>query len=231
MSKDRWDKFQVIVAAFGGVLIPLAIFLAGVFISDAERDNATASLQAERLTDLIEHLSSNNPKQQLIAAEVAGYLAKAGQLPSELVPTLTRIAKQSDSSETALAATQAVVVAAEKNMETKIVVEQAFTSLPPRVYFHISNEEQRTLASSIAKKLEKELDNLDVTVPGIELKPGPHNTELRFFKSAESEEAKNIYNALTALGISVKLIDLSSRYESSKGIRPRHYELWFGKDA
>ena len=69
-----------------------------------------------------------------------------------------------------------------------------------------------------------------LVVPGIELKAGPQNTELRYFKREEEEEAQSIVDALSELGIRVILTDLSARYQDSTGIRPRHYELWFGRN-
>lgn len=212
----------------GGVLVPLSIFVTGLVISNAEKENANSSLQAERLTEMIEHLSSANPKQQLIATEVAAFLATKEQLPSELVPTLTRIAMQSNSSETALAATQAIVVAAEKNASTEKAVRSAFTRTPPRVYFHIPRRRQMDAAKKVAHELKSDLSRLNITVPGIEVKAGPAKTELRFFRSGERDEAEKILAALLKRNVEVELADLSSRFETSKGIRSRHYELWFG---
>ena len=231
MAKDRWEKIEIIGSVIGGVLIPVAIFLAGFVISMADQESAKTKAQADRLTELIEHLSSDNQKEQQIAVEVANYLAEKKQLPGVLVPTLTRIATQSDNSETAQAATQAVIRVAQQDSNTAQAVKEAFSNVPPRVYFHISKEGQRSEARDIETKLEKAMKDIGLVVPGVELRPGPKDTELRYFKKAEKEEAQSIVSVLSQLGINAKLIDLSKRYENSTGIRPRHYELWLGKDA
>ena len=231
MAKDNWEKFQIIGGVLAGVLVPIAIFLAGLAISSADRDNAQIASQAQRLTELIDHLSSDNKKEQLIAVEVANYLAETKQLPDVLVPSLTRIATHSEDSETAQAATQAVIRFAEQDSKAAQTVKQAFSNISPRVYFHISLEKQRQKASEIERLLENEMKSIGLIVPGIELRPGPQKTELRYFKRAERAEAQSIVDALSKFGVSAKLVDLSTKYENSTGIRPRHYELWIGRNA
>lgn len=231
MAKDRWEKVEIIGGVLGGVLVPVAIFLAGLVISIADHESAKTKAQAERLTELIQHLSSDNQKEQQIAVEVANYLAEKKQLPDVLVPTLTRIATQSEHSETAQAATQAVIRVSQQDKNTAQAVQEAFSNVSPRIYFHISKNEQLLKAREIRTKLESAMKDIGLVVPGIELKPGPKDTELRYFKSAEKEEAQSIAKALSQLGITAKLTDLSKRYENSTGIRPRHYELWLGRNA
>lgn len=231
MAKDRWEKFEIIGGVLGGVLVPVAIFGAGYFISLADQENAKVHAQAERLTELIEYLSSDKTKEQQIAVEVANYLAEKKELPDVLVPTLTRIAMQSENSETAQAATQAVIRVAEQDKAAAQTVQEAFSNIPPRVYFHISQESQRDQARKVEIKLENAMESIGLIVPGIELKPGPKVSELRFFKSSERDEAKAIADELSKINVVVKLTDLSKRYENSTNIRPRHYELWLAKDA
>ena len=102
------------------------------------------------------------------------------------------------------------------------------TGIKARVYFHIDDESQRSRAREIELKLEK----AGFVVPGIELRAGqcPKLTELRFFRKAESDEGRKIVAFLQSIGIQARLADLSERYEKARGIRPRHYELWFGRN-
>jgi len=71
---------------------------------------------------------------------------------------------------------------------------------------------------------------LDLVVPGIERVQGPDQSEIRFFKKADQNEASRIAEAFQRLGVPVRVRDLSPRYETSERIRPRHFELWLGND-
>lgn len=100
------------------------------------------------------------------------------------------------------------------------------TDLKPRVYFHIQDESQRTQAKRLADEIES---RANVVVPGVQrLDAGPAATELRYFKSVEELEARQISSALSALGLKVETKYVQG-FESSNKIRPRHYELWISK--
>src|SRR5262245_20937308 len=96
-------------------------------------------------------------------------------------------------------------------------------TLKPRVYFHIRDESQRTQAKQLADTLES---RANVVVPGVRrVGTGPSETEFRYFKSGEKQEAEQIANDLTSLGLKVETKYVPG-FESSNKIRPRHYELW-----
>lgn len=93
----------------------------------------------------------------------------------------------------------------------------------PRIYFHIRDESQRTEAKKIADQVEA---TVHVDVPGIQrLDAGPSSTELRYFRSAEAQEANEISVAISSMGLKV-ITKYIPGFESSTNIRPRHYELW-----
>lgn len=97
------------------------------------------------------------------------------------------------------------------------------SGIKPRVYFHIKNETQRPSALQSAKALSK---GSSVIVPGIQrLDVGPSSTELRYFKKSDEAEAIRIGQDLRAVGIEAHIRYVPG-FENSKGIRPRHYELW-----
>lgn len=132
MAKDSWDKVEIIGGVLGGVMIPIAIFLTGLVISNADKDNAETKAQAERLTELIDHLSSDNSKKQQIAVEVTSFLAKNDQLPKVLVPSLIRIATQSNNSDTAGIATETVLQVAKQDKKAAQTIKKAFSNIKPR---------------------------------------------------------------------------------------------------
>lgn len=106
---------------------------------------------------------------------------------------------------------------------------QASEQVTPRVYFHIRSDGQRSSATKLGDVLSS---TLSVTVPGVQrVVSGPEKTELRYFNSANSEEAKTIATVLAQQsGLSVQAVYISG-YEGSTLIRPGHYELWLSKDA
>jgi hypothetical protein len=97
--------------------------------------------------------------------------------------------------------------------------------LPPRVYIHIADENQRASAQTAQAKL-REAGEL---VPGIENvgDKSPQATELRYFKLEEAALADEITATLSAAGISAPARFIPG-FENAK-IRPNHFELWFGK--
>jgi len=100
--------------------------------------------------------------------------------------------------------------------------------LKARVYFHIRDESQRTKAKQLADKVES---RANVVVPGVQrVDKGPPNTELRYFKNVEEQEAKQIAAALSSLDLKVTTKYVTG-FESSNNIRPRHYELWISSDG
>ncbi len=95
-----------------------------------------------------------------------------------------------------------------------------------RTYLHISNENQRNLATSIAALLRE----ASIMVPGIELqRKSPSKSELRYFRQSEKVEAEGIAAIIQGIrpGIEARYIP---GYENSTGIRPRHFELWIGSE-
>ena len=226
-SQSSWEKYHFVAALLGGVLIPIAVFVAGLIVSNAETRSAKLAAHAENLTSLIGPLASTNTKELAIAVQVARHLASQDRLPPELTGSLLSIAENSELAEISRDASAAALGAARTDAFSEQMTSRAFSSeIPPRVYFHISSETQRRQAEALDVGLESKLSALDLVVPGVELKPGPPVSELRYFKASESSEAEIIGDALVALGVGVKVVDLSARYADSTGIRPRHYELW-----
>ena len=76
-----------------------------------------------------------------------------------------------------------------------------------------------------------ELETIGVVVPGIEnVGPdgSPSTTQLRYFPDEEKFEAQRLENLLKQTGLSVRLEQPSG---DLSGIRPRHYEVWFARQA
>ena len=108
-------------------------------------------------------------------------------------------------------------------LNQSLIARQTQVDLKPRVYFHIRNEGQRAQAKRMADEIES---RENVVVPGVRrVDGGPATTELRYFKSSEEQEARQISSTLSTLGLKVEPKYVQG-FESSNRIRPRHYELW-----
>jgi hypothetical protein len=96
------------------------------------------------------------------------------------------------------------------------------------VYLHIAAEGDR-LAATAWQGL---LGQAGVAVPGIELVGGraPADSELRFFRKADADEAGRIADRLRRAGLRVRPTYVAG-YEASTRVRPRQLELWLAAEA
>ena len=97
-----------------------------------------------------------------------------------------------------------------------------------RIYIQIGDEDQRTRATEVVRLLQKR----GYIVPGIENVGSkariPARSQLRYYQTDSVAEAdiKDIVSTLRGIGIEIQ----TPPPISSSNVRPRHYELWFGKD-
>jgi len=99
-------------------------------------------------------------------------------------------------------------------------------SLPPRLYFHISDESQRARARQAAEFLTSN----GYLVPGITNvgTKSPQQNELRYFRKDESALPHTIVELLRQSTGAAWEETYTSGYEQSSDIRPGHFEVWFG---
>lgn len=113
-------------------------------------------------------------------------------------------------------------------VETNIEQSVGEKKIAARVYIQIGDEDQRARASEVVRLLQKR----GYIVPGIENVGSkariPNRSELRYYQADSVGEAdvKDIVSALRGIGIEVQ----TPAALTSSNVRPRHYELWFGKD-
>ena len=97
-----------------------------------------------------------------------------------------------------------------------------------RVYIQIGDEDQRARATEVVRLLQKR----GYIVPGIENVGSkariPARSQLRYYQTDSVAEAdiKDIVSTLRGIGIEIQ----TPPPIASSNVRPRHYELWFGKD-
>lgn len=127
----------------------------------------------------------------------------------------------------------AVVRAAERLGGTADALQQSRTDPPPRVYLHIADESQRAGAEAFGRLLaQQRLGDAAIVVPGVQRVGGQRpGSVLRCF---HADECRTEAPALAALANrllaspTLAVQDLSARYENDPGLRPHHYEVWFG---
>lgn len=193
-----------------------------------ERDRYNLSL----VTTLVPYLASAEEREWKLALQVTGYLKSRGELPKELESILAGIvrsgANRNNTPEQQAKVDAAAVVIDNVQALTKQVNDNTPSALPPRVYIQIANEAQRNMAQALQAQLRG--DNF--IVPGIENIAGkanaPQNAEVRYYSKDERPEALKVIAALKMLP-QVGQVREEPLLISAKGVRARHYEVWFAK--
>jgi hypothetical protein len=104
--KEKWDKLDIVFKAS----IPIVIFLITLFYNHSQQEINNSNIRAQnlrdaenrkadRLTTLIKHLASENPRERTIAIDVANILALHEQLPAEVRSTIVAASKSSNRDE------------------------------------------------------------------------------------------------------------------------------------
>ena len=194
----------------------------------------------ERITQLMDRLTSSNPDQRTMALIILQNYANNCNLGRLIVPAVL-YGIQNQQPQVKKAASDALAIAAQTcpefkqqikvalasssetrgNFQTVAAASPVIAQLVPRVYIHIRDESQR----GAAQEVQKALENKNFVVPGIEkVNTGPTQTDLRYFDRNDQNLASSVVAALPMLN--AKAIYVSG-YENSPGIRPHHLELWF----
>jgi cell division protein FtsB len=212
----RWSQY--------GALLVLIVFIGLIGLSSFElrriwRATADARVIREEVNAEIVKL---NQEAERLRKENKALETKNGTLASAN-KTLTDVTNSvsNESSEQAEKVKEA--------FEISIATTKDPNQLPPRIYIHIGDESQRDKAKSAAGSLQQK----GYLVPGIEnVGPdrAPKLSQLRYYQddSFGPGDSKDIVSTLEDRGINVAPKD--SLNGSGRSHRPRHYEIWFGKD-
>lgn len=90
--KDRWDKVGVITTVIGSLLLPAIIFIVSYRYTEQQKSSDQVQLDeqkkaddahrnADRITALLTHLASSNPKKRLLAIRFVDYLVENNLFP------------------------------------------------------------------------------------------------------------------------------------------------------
>ena len=255
----REQKAKV-TAAYGSLAIPICIAFATVAYNYNERtqsaaescrektmrfyDDASAALdKLQGLENAGQSVKADITNRQAIALDLlTASCARGGvEVPVGVRSVIERLGSFAAEDNTrasleasAIRAEEHGPAIASKNDSVAPVVGQLRPSGPVRVYVHISDEGQRGRATTFVRSLEAQrLGGRPVDVPGIELVPPQRASSLRCLKQADCAEADDLRAIIRKIspGITLKITDLSGRYERERGVQSGTYEIWLSKDA
>lgn len=212
------------------IIFKLVLALVAVYVGYQFNSFKQQNDDAKLLVDLA---FSTNDRTALAGTVLATAYMKAGRISPELYGAIVVSAgTASDTQLGQIASNGAQALAADNRLVAKRVNE-ALSTLPLRVYFHISREADRQRAKQIEDILESQsvpLSAQTLTVPGIQLVNRQQSqTEVRCFNSKECNEiGGKIVAFLVSNNVPAVLSDLSASYRNSD-IRPNHFEVWFAK--
>jgi hypothetical protein len=170
----------------------------------------------------------NEVKKEIdgLRLEAAGLREKNGTLEKKNGALTTANTTLNEVTETLVKESPAQAERVKEAFETTIGSATDSERIPPRVYIQIGDEGQRKKAREAGRQLQKK----GYLIPGIENVGSkiPDVSQLRYYRndSFGPADSKEIVSTLADLGI-----HLDTKGTLGGGShRPRHYEIWFGKD-
>ncbi len=103
----------------------------------------------------------------------------------------------------------------------------------PQLWIHVRSDAQKKL---VAENL-KWFGSIQLRGKGIDVRPlqlvakGPEQSQLRFFKRQDREEAEQLLGELKKGFPGLQLQDLSGRYQAIEWLKPGHFELWLAPNV
>lgn len=203
---QRWSQY-----AAGLVLVVFVVLFAVGSIS---------------LKKQIEQIRANDLKIKSQEEEIKSKEERIKSQDKEIVIGKTAFKSVLDPNTKLLDAKQADQV--KQYVESNIDQGDGEKKIAARVYIQIGDEDQRARAWEVVRLLQKR----GYIVPGIENVGSkariPARSQLRYYQTDSVAEAdiKDIISVLRGIGVEIQ----TPPPITSGNVRPRHYELWFGKD-
>ncbi|MGR9437946.1 hypothetical protein ACU8V1_23505 [Rhizobium leguminosarum] len=219
------DKLVSTIDIIFKLVLALVAVYVGYQFNSFKQQNDDAKL-------LVELAFSTNDRTALAGTVLATAYMKAGRISPELYGAIVVSAGTASDTQLGQIASNGAQTLAGNRLVAKRVNE-ALSTLPIRVYFHISREADRQRAKQIEDIMESQSVSLaaqTLKVPGIQFvnRPQPQ-TEVRCFSSKECNDVgSKIVAFLANNNVPAVLSDLSASYGNSD-IRPNHFEVWFAK--
>lgn len=227
---EKLMKVLDILSKTGSILVPFILFYLGNEIKiQQEMDNKNQQ-NNNRITTLIRSFSSENAKERKIAISFSKYLAENDNFPNDLIGVFKEIIENdttanSNEAQEAQQVLQTLKSTAEKANDAVLInrIDKSIASIKPRIYIHTSDNKFKLDMERLSDSLRAE----DYIIPAIDVvKATAKSPELRYFKNAELEKAKELLNIIHKLGYQIELKYMSGSENSNK-IRQYHFEIWW----
>jgi len=103
----------------------------------------------------------------------------------------------------------------------------------PRLWLHVrSSAQEKTIQETGVWLKSISLGGRTIEVRPIQiLNTGPSESQLRFFRIQDKNEAEQLFHELKKALPQLQLKDFSRQYQSIDWLKPGHYELWLTPDV
>jgi hypothetical protein len=205
-------------------LTPVTIALAGTVYAFIQDRADTAQKTADRVAGYVRSLNSDAREERLAAVVLLNWERQRNptDFPSDILSLLPTLANVAANDVDDKVATEAKKLVAQVPAAGDSALKAALSSIPARVYLHIPTTEQRRIAERVSQALQYEGANVPLVN---RVDTAPPETQLRYFRDTEQEEAKRLLEVIKEAGVADAVLQFI-RTDSTR-MRPRHYELWF----
>lgn len=254
VNLPRRESISKIVAAYGSLMIPVALFVGTWSLNRAQRISDASERCHQQALTLFEEALSFKPdaspsvrdietQKMSVRSSLLRQTCQIGNvtLPAAVGTKIDALASQAPVATVSMQLqTNGAALASERLMVSQPSGMGPRPLLPTknealRLYVHISSEGQRSAARALQSLVEADRlpNGMKITIPGIQLVDRQNNTTLRCLKKVDCERAPELAALIAkfANNQDIRVLDLSARYEFESGVRAGTYELWLSDGA
>lgn len=212
---------EIMVQLLATVMIPLTVAGTGLYYTRWQQNLSD-------LKTMIDLVSDENSEKRKFGVAMLEYLLKNDKVPVEFVAAQLDYANSSSDKQMLPLMEAALMKASDENPAVAETFRKALERLPSRLFVHAMNDQQRACIATMLLSL-KDADRTQISVPLIaQVNWDGKQHELRVLKDSDMERGQAIANMFGALGLELKVINLTTIWEGAKRVRPNTFELWFG---
>jgi hypothetical protein len=192
---------------------------------------AVQKQQNDDIKLITEFIVAEDEVRRELGKSIFSDYAEHGRLPESFIASILRFSSESPDKDLAQDVAASVEAAVAADQVSEDAIQAVEEDLPIRVYFHVQDKAQRTVAHLLQDELEGNatFENKGVTVPGIEMdESGPTRNELRCFSAEECGKAgRYLADFLRNKGVEMELVDLSRQHGDANDVPANYFEAWF----
>jgi hypothetical protein len=212
---------EIMVQLLATVMIPLTVAGTGLYYTRWQQNLSD-------LKTMIDLVSDENSEKRKFGIAMLEYLLKNDKVPVEFVAAQLDYANSSSDKQMLPLMEAALMKASDENAAVAETFRKALERLPSRLFVHAMTDQQRACIATMLLSL-KDADRTQISVPLIaQVNWDGKQHELRVLKDSDMERGQAIAKMFGALGLELKVINLTTIWEGAKKVRPNTFELWFG---